>query len=71
MIQFLCPGCGKALEADDARAGCMMRCEGCGGETVIPMDLACDDLPSEPGAPTITLEELESLRRELPPKPKS
>lgn len=72
MIRFICSSCGKALEVADDLGGCDYTCTGCGAATVVPLDMACEeDIQAAPDAETITLEELEALRRALrndPPK---
>jgi hypothetical protein len=53
------------MEADEAQGGVETQCKECGAATLVPLDMACDDLPSSPDAKTITMEELEALRREV------
>lgn len=72
MIFFECPKCGKPLEASDELAGNTLGCQACGTICMVPVDVSCDDVGSTPDAATITMDELEALRREMrqgDPKP--
>lgn len=70
MITFSCPSCGNSLQVDDQQEGAEVRCS-CGAVVVVPVEVACDYGPaSTPDAQTITMEELEALKRELRGMPK-
>lgn len=65
MITFTCSSCKKPLQAAEDQVGQSYTCEGCGFLTMVPIEFQCEGLPSSPDARTITMEELEELRREL------
>lgn len=69
MITFTCSSCKKSLEAADDQAGLPFTCTECGFFTMVPIEFQCEGLPSSPEARTITMEELEELRRELRSRP--
>jgi DNA-directed RNA polymerase subunit RPC12/RpoP len=69
MINFSCPRCGKGLEAKDNQAGTQVRCTACGVETLVPIDVLCEEGPIAPDAKTITLDELEAIKKGLRGKP--
>jgi DNA-directed RNA polymerase subunit RPC12/RpoP len=72
MISFTCPGCGKKLETQDDLGGSETNCPACKTRITIPIDVAVEDeVPTSADAKTITLADLESLRKELGKKPKS
>ncbi len=49
----------------DELAGEEVNCDRCGDRGVAPFDLACEDEWGRPEGPTLTLAELEALKREL------
>ena len=59
MIQFQCPGCGKAFRVGDEKGGKTAKCPACGGMIQIPaspvQDLSgemWDEIPADPLGPT-------------------
>jgi hypothetical protein len=65
MISFTCPSCGELLRASEELAGRETSCASCGTSTLVPIDLDCEGTIVAPYAKTITLEELQSLRKNL------
>jgi hypothetical protein len=65
MITFTCPICAARLEAADDLAGSEMACGGCGTTTLVPIDLAFDSDPADAETRTITLKELQALRKSI------
>ncbi len=65
MITCVCRACGGQWAVADELAGEEVSCDQCGARSVAPLELACEDEWARPEGPTLTLAELEALRREL------
>jgi DNA-directed RNA polymerase subunit RPC12/RpoP len=63
MINFTCSACGQALLAEETSAGSETSCPGCGAANLVPIDLECEDWYAAPDVQTITVEELQALRK--------
>ena len=53
MIQFTCPGCGRAFAVPEQYAGRRANCKNCGGPIVVPNDngMATEPHPAAPAMP--------------------
>jgi hypothetical protein len=49
----------------DELAGQEIGCTHCSARTVAPFELACEDEWANPAGPTLTLAELEAIKREM------
>ena len=65
MITCICPDCGGSWSVTDELAGEEVGCEQCGARTAAPFDLPYEGDCPPPENRTLTLAELEALKRGL------
>ena len=65
MITCVCPDCGGRWVVADELAGHDVGCAHCGGRTVAPIYLPCEDEGVPGDGATLTVAELEAIKKGL------